>query len=1099
METRNAGISDTISFLYIALFGRAADAKGFEHWTSALEALMLYSGEDALAIKKIVDWMSESSEYEAIYQNLTPEQQVNRLYQNLFSRDADPDGLAFWSGKIVTGQIPFTDVAYLIGALAFGGGAGINPNDTALLRNKVDISKYLASELGTNDGQVIQNAFNDVTTDPASVGVARESLFRQLNPVEEPEVVETPVDNSPAPDPVVTPSPQNVSLTNGVDTLSGNSDGAIVSGVIAQSPNGTFQTGDSISNYSRVNVDIESTTPTVAPTLSNVGYLEFDFVNTSGGTVTVDAENWTNVGQAWIANNDSVPNAVTISKGLLSTVYGVKDSSKETMYNIGIQDGLVTGTTDTLQVALSNAGSPTDETYINSQSAVETLTIDTTGTNHVILNDFVLPSGSIETVRVTGSGTNSFDAGFYIDNLFNVTVIRMPVVETFDFSQATGNNTLSVGSDVTNNLSITGGQGNDSLEGGGGNDWVAGGAGADNLDGGAGTDRVSYKDVTSHTSHGLTGIAGMAINLSSAAVTAADIATAMGGGVVIGGGAGVAGLDLAAGTAGYLAASASASTIAMVRDSLQNFEEVGGSDLSDYIVLGDSGMFATSLEGNDVVIGGTGDDEIRGGFGRDTILGGVGNDTIRGGAGADELTGGSGNDVFEFTDGASISTDKDLITDFGNGADVIKIMDYSGTLQAIDLTSGFTGLTLAAGSTADLTVTQLGSTNTVISIKNDSGVQLTIDKSNVALDVTLADGGDRTAVGGDLNDIIRGGNGNDSITGGDGDDSLTGAEGNDTLIGLDGNDTIRGGAGNDDLAGGQGDDSINGGTGNDTISGGSGADVINAGAGNNVITDAGVGADVITHDAASSTVAIAVIGSDEVTLVATETGATATVTGNDSNSRSVNASQSLAAVAINGAGVTNGNGTYAGGFADDIITGGAGDDMIIGNAGADVMTGGAGSDTFVIGTNSHTKGDDYNGLNSDWSNVDAITDFDGAGQSSGDSINLGLGADAFGAGITFTASSTANVTAVTIAGGSVTVNNINDIFAQIQSAISGTEAASSSSTAQIYDVTLTTAYAGVDRLLIINDNVGGIADVDAVINMTGITGALDAQDFTFLA
>ncbi len=48
--------------------------------------------------------------------------------------------------------------------------------------------------------------------------------------------------------------------------------------------------------------------------------------------------------------------------------------------------------------------------------------------------------------------------------------------------------------------------------------------------------------------------------------------------------------------------------------------------------------------GNDVLIGGAGNDTLKGGRGNDLIFGGAGNDTLKGGRGDDMIFGGCGND-----------------------------------------------------------------------------------------------------------------------------------------------------------------------------------------------------------------------------------------------------------------------------------------------------------------------------------------------------------------------------------------------------------------------------------------------------------------------
>lgn len=79
--------------------------------------------------------------------------------------------------------------------------------------------------------------------------------------------------------------------------------------------------------------------------------------------------------------------------------------------------------------------------------------------------------------------------------------------------------------------------------------------------------------------------------------------------------------------------------------------------------------------GNDWLQGDAGNDQLSGDSGNDTLLGGAGNDMLAGGGGADLLTGGTGADAFVFR---ALSEGGDTITDFGNGADTIRISTALG-------------------------------------------------------------------------------------------------------------------------------------------------------------------------------------------------------------------------------------------------------------------------------------------------------------------------------------------------------------------------------------------------------------------------------------
>jgi len=77
--------------------------------------------------------------------------------------------------------------------------------------------------------------------------------------------------------------------------------------------------------------------------------------------------------------------------------------------------------------------------------------------------------------------------------------------------------------------------------------------------------------------------------------------------------------------------------------------------------------------GQDNLVGGSGADELDGGKHDDVLKGGNGSDLLDGGKGNDALTGGAGNDAFLFSDALDPSTNVDTITDFAVNHDEIHL------------------------------------------------------------------------------------------------------------------------------------------------------------------------------------------------------------------------------------------------------------------------------------------------------------------------------------------------------------------------------------------------------------------------------------------
>lgn len=252
-------------------------------------------------------------------------------------------------------------------------------------------------------------------------------------------------------------------------------------------------------------------------------------------------------------------------------------------------------------------------------------------------------------------------------------------------------------------------------------------------------------------------------------------------------------------------------------------------------------------------------------------------------------------------------------------------------------------------------------------------------------------------------------------------------------------------------------------------------------------------AEIVQSAAASASLAsVTLSGAGNISFTTGDI-ATANFNLNASASTGVN-TLNASGFATNGVAITGGTGvdTITGSGQNDVINGGAGNDIINGGAGADALTGGAGNDVFAFASTAQTQGVGFAAGNTSAANIDRITDFVGNGAAAGDSIQLSGTANVFGGALDFSATTTATVTAVTVA----TAADFTALAAGVQTASAGV--ASSDTVAQIYDVTVTAGnLAG--RYMIVNDNTAAVAATDTFVNITGVTGALHASDFSFTA
>jgi Tol biopolymer transport system component len=78
--------------LYWAFFLRAPDPSGMQYWTSKLSS--------GMTLAKAAATFAQSNEFKTKYGSKSNQQFVTLIYQNIFERNPDPAGLAYWTGKL---------------------------------------------------------------------------------------------------------------------------------------------------------------------------------------------------------------------------------------------------------------------------------------------------------------------------------------------------------------------------------------------------------------------------------------------------------------------------------------------------------------------------------------------------------------------------------------------------------------------------------------------------------------------------------------------------------------------------------------------------------------------------------------------------------------------------------------------------------------------------------------------------------------------------------------------------------------------------------------------------------------------------------------
>ena len=607
---------DTIQKIYIAYYQRPADPIGLIYWAQRLDV----AGGD---LTQIIEAFANSDEAKALYGDInenTIDDVIDAIYQAAFNRSPDEEGKQFYINGFKEGK--FTAATIMLNILD-----GAQNEDLIILQNKIesannftkaidpelDGKNLLATYEGNEDAEKGREFLRDVGATIDTVKTIEDAKgFIKENIADEGDAllgVEVVVG-------------KEFVMTHDLETLQGTNSDDLFKGIVdfATPANTTFQAGDKIiggAGNDKVEVII-STAPIAGGIVTPVeisGVETISFLDVTGGNNIINAiyfEDNPTISVDNLGGETGIDNLSLNSKVVFT---GLGDLSVDYMN--------ASGSDDTVTVELENAGvsensvsklfiSDTDDaTNVITSTNIESLILDTTGTNYVQLGGAGTDDDTLASVKVTGDGENYI----VLKDIGDGNSTKVGAQFTFDASEATGNVTV-----VDNAIKddTPGDSAEITYKLGSGDDIVVFKADAtndtdfnnDKIDGGDGTDTIKF-DISA---------AGVSVNYIS--IKDADLVNVEKIVVYNGTTTNAATIDLSKQTEGF---------------------EITGDD---------------------------GGDTITGSSGADTIDGGKGNDTIKGGNGADTLTGGDGADTF-ILDSPFNAVDK--LTDFTSGIDMIKI------------------------------------------------------------------------------------------------------------------------------------------------------------------------------------------------------------------------------------------------------------------------------------------------------------------------------------------------------------------------------------------------------------------------------------------
>ena len=175
--TTFSSTTDQVQALYVGYFGRAGDPGGANYWIG-----LLNNGTNTLAQQAAS--FATQPEAKAKYPYLAnplvsnPDQFIKEVYLNLFNREPDPAGQAYWSAKLIAaGGNPNAVGQFILDVIS--GATGV---DSVCITNKVSVSRTFTEAAANNsipwtDAVAAQSTAEiaSVTADPATVIAANKA------------------------------------------------------------------------------------------------------------------------------------------------------------------------------------------------------------------------------------------------------------------------------------------------------------------------------------------------------------------------------------------------------------------------------------------------------------------------------------------------------------------------------------------------------------------------------------------------------------------------------------------------------------------------------------------------------------------------------------------------------------------------------------------------------------------------------------------------------------------------------------------------------------------------------------------------------------
>lgn len=451
--------------MFLAYFGRPVAPTGQEYYGQLV---------DAGNVAALQDDFWNSVESQGKFGALSTEGKVNAIFNQLFARDAAAAGLTYWTTEINAGRVSLPQAALTILNSAAA-------DDLAVFNAKLEVANAFTAELDTTaEILAYQSNIADAVVLLAGVTSAAEADAAVAD-------ITNLVADVVAGGAVV--AGQTFTLTEAVDNIQGTAgNDTIIAGEGSVGGVHTLGSSDVVNGGAgtdTLNLKLAgaaSAGQVVTPNISAVEIFNVQAIGADNGGATAGGDNGINLinasGYTELWSNNST-NDLNLTNVGTKAVVGVTKGVAAADYSVQYAVAAVTGAQDVVLDTATVGNLFIDSLGTGAIGATGFATVNVNAKAGTSTVGNLQSGGDITTLNVTGAGK------------LTITAAQNAALKTIDASANTGGTTLQIAALSGQNVTYTGGSGNDSINF---NDTLTL---LDKVDGGAGRNTLVVDDRTS--------------------------------------------------------------------------------------------------------------------------------------------------------------------------------------------------------------------------------------------------------------------------------------------------------------------------------------------------------------------------------------------------------------------------------------------------------------------------------------------------------------------------------------------------------------------------------------------------------------------------